>query len=144
MSMHKNIMMGIFRGQPYPHEKGINLTGISLRAIPGGYPSVILPRDICFYLFRVFMTLNSCGIQKISATGLKWERDGTQVLKEQLSPLKKSENTGTDHHLVTLKNSFNCFLIKRSYFFEEPCLVNRGHLADNHNICLGNISHTFS
>jgi len=27
MSIHKNIMMGILRGQPYPHEKGINLTG---------------------------------------------------------------------------------------------------------------------
>jgi len=72
MPMHKNIMTGILRGQPYPHEKGINLTGISLRAIPGSYPSVILPRYICFYLFRVFMTLNSYEIQAISATKMKW------------------------------------------------------------------------
>jgi len=59
-------------------------------------------------------------------------------------PFQELENTGTDHHLTAFKNSFSYFLIERSYLFKESCLVNRSHLADNHNTRFWNISQTFS
>ena len=61
--------------------------------------------------------------------GQGWDA-GSKAVITSVREIRKYWN---DHHLATFKNSFNCFLIKFSYFFEEPCLVNLSHLANIYN-----------
>ena len=49
----------------------------------------------------------------------------------------------TDHHLASIKYLINCRVVKGSYFFKEPCLINGCHLGYDHNTRFRDISYPF-